>query len=100
METTSNQAFCFSCKKALNPSLPVGRREECPHCHADVHVCRNCQFYDRSSYNECKEPSADVVKEKDRSNFCDFFVLRCGSNPEQDRAAQLRAAAEALFKKN
>jgi hypothetical protein len=76
----------------------IGRREECPHCRADVHVCKNCNFYDPKAYNECRETSADVVREKDRANFCDYFVARTGANP-MDKAAALRAAAEALFKK-
>lgn len=94
-----DKAFCFSCKKELGPLEVVGRREECPNCRADVHVCKNCEFYDPKSYNECRETSADVVKEKDRSNFCDYFQLRRGANPEEDKAAKLKAAAEALFKK-
>jgi hypothetical protein len=37
---------------------------------------------------------------KDRANFCDFFTPAdpAGAS-EQDRAKDLRAAAEALFKK-
>ncbi|MCX7979226.1 MAG: hypothetical protein N2578_09510 [Bdellovibrionaceae bacterium] len=78
----------------------VGRRDECPHCHADAHVCRNCRHFDPKAYNECREPSADPVREKDRSNFCDWFSPRTGPLGEEDRAAKLKAAAEALFKKN
>lgn len=92
---------CFSCKKELSFSDPkIGFREECPHCRADVHVCKNCQFYDPKAYNECREPSADVVREKERANFCEYFTPRTGGAPEQDKAAALRAAAEALFKKS
>ena len=90
--------FCFSCKKELSFSGTIGRREECPHCRADVHVCKNCNFYDSKAYNECREPSADVVREKDRANFCDYFTPSTGI-PAEDKAAALRAAAEALFKK-
>ncbi|MNY63470.1 hypothetical protein D3C86_2004350 [compost metagenome] len=90
--------FCFSCKKELSFSGNIGRREECPHCRADVHVCKNCNFYDPKAYNECREPSADVVREKDRANFCDYFTPSTGV-PAEDKAAALRAAAEALFKK-
>ncbi len=80
----------------------VGRREECPSCGSDVHVCKNCQHYDPKIYNECREPQAEVVREKDRSNFCDFFVPGGpgnGQNSAKDRAAELLAQAEALFKK-
>lgn len=89
---------CFSCRKKLSFEGNVGRREECPHCRADVHVCKNCKHYDSKAYNECRETSADVVREKDRSNFCDYFSP--GSQQGGvDKAALLRAQAEALFKK-
>lgn len=89
---------CFSCGQALNLATEVSRREECSNCRADVHVCKNCIFYDRSSYNECRESQADVVREKDRANFCDYFQLsdkKVNSGPSKD---DLRAQAEALFK--
>lgn len=92
---------CFSCQKEIHFSqAKIGLREECQHCGSDVHVCRNCVFYDVGSYNECKETSADRVKEKDRANFCDYFQLNTSSQAQVDKAAALRAAAEALFKKS
>ncbi|MFZ4404697.1 MAG: hypothetical protein ACOYOK_11400, partial [Pseudobdellovibrionaceae bacterium] len=77
----------------------ISLREECPHCRNDVHVCKNCAFYDAKVYNECKENQAEVVKEKERSNRCEYFSPRGGlsAGPGLDKAAQLRAAAEALF---
>ena len=90
---------CFHCHKDIPINGIIGRRDECPHCRSDVHVCKNCDFYDVKAYNECREPSADVVREKDRANFCDYFTPRKGGAGVQDNAAALRAAAEALFKK-
>ncbi|MEY4616506.1 MAG: hypothetical protein RJB66_1466 [Pseudomonadota bacterium] len=89
---------CFSCGKSLNLGAEVGRREECPSCRADVHVCKNCTWYDRSAYNECREPQADVVREKDRSNFCDYFKIGDKSAVAGPSKEDLRAQAEALFK--
>ncbi|MGZ3691505.1 MAG: hypothetical protein ACXVAX_08375 [Pseudobdellovibrio sp.] len=68
-------------------------------CRSDLHVCKNCEFYDPKSYNECREPSADVVREKERANYCDFFSARQSANSAQDEKAKLKAAADALFKK-
>ncbi|MFV8259335.1 hypothetical protein ACNQKP_16130 [Bdellovibrio bacteriovorus] len=90
---------CFSCNKELTFPGNVGRRDECPHCRADVHVCKNCEHYDPKVYNECRETQADVVREKDRANFCDYFAPRKGASSAEDKKAALRAAAEALFKK-
>jgi hypothetical protein len=91
---------CHACGTELSfPGTP-GRRDECSKCHADVHACKNCKHYDYKAYNECREPSADRVQEKDRANFCDFFA---GADPSGSSAADkqkdLRAAAEALFRK-
>ena len=91
--------YCFQCKKMTQSPGKIGFREECGHCRADLHVCKNCEFYDAKAYNECREPSADVVKEKEKSNFCDFFAARSSADTAQDKSAQLKAAAEALFKK-
>lgn len=96
-----NEWLCFSCGKKIVLTIPVQRGDECEHCQADVKVCFNCQFYDRGSYNECRESSADVVREKDRANFCDYFAM--GNNTKtapSPSADQLKAAAETLFKKN
>ena len=83
---------CFQCGHKLSFDSIVGRRDECPQCSADVHVCRNCRFYDPKVYNECKEPTAEVVLEKDRANFCDQFEPgdQAGSGPSKDA---LKAAA-------
>lgn len=89
---------CFSCGSELTFSSTPGRREECSKCRADVHVCKNCKNYDRNAYNECREPQADVVLEKERSNFCDYFIPGSGSGGV-DKQKDLRAAADALFKK-
>lgn len=90
---------CFNCGKELNFTGNIGRRDECPHCRSDVHVCKNCEHYDPKVYNECRETQADVVREKDRANFCDYFSPRKGGVGAEDKKAALRAAAEALFKK-
>lgn len=79
----------------------VGRRDECHKCRADVHVCKNCAHYDPKAYNECREPQADVVQEKERSNFCDYFTPRMGGVESGVSAAdKAKAAFEALFKKS
>ncbi len=65
--------LCFHCKKEIDLSNRPGRGDGCPHCGSDLKACLNCRFYDAASYNECWEPSAERVVEKDRSNFCEFF---------------------------
>ncbi len=68
--------ICFSCGQEILILERVGRRESCDHCGADLHCCKNCEFYDLSAYNECRESSAERVLDKEKSNFCDQFELR------------------------
>ncbi len=90
---------CFFCKKNNTSISKVGRRDECVECRADLHICKNCQFYDSKAYNECREPSADVVQEKERANYCDYFSPSSKDLGADDQKTKLKAAAEALFKK-
>ncbi len=91
---------CFQCLKSISlATTEIGRREECPSCHSDMHVCKNCEFYDVKVYNECRESQAEVCREKDRANFCDFFRPKTGLRSMNDEKAKMMAAAEALFKK-
>lgn len=90
---------CFSCRHS-NELIDnkVGFRDDCEKCGQDLHVCKNCRFYDPGAYNECRESSADIVREKERANYCDYFQ----PNSEGQSGAKkedLLAAAEALFKK-
>ena len=93
------QVVCFSCQQVLEYSDRVGLREECTKCGSDVHVCKNCDFHDAKIYNECREPQSDPIRERDRSNRCDFFRPKSAGGPVMDEKAKMRAAAEALFKK-
>lgn len=64
---------CHKCGKAWVFTPPLGRGDECPECHWDAHVCLNCVYYDKNAHHECREPQAEFVKDKERSNFCDYF---------------------------
>lgn len=66
---------CFSCGRqiALAAGERVGFRDACDACRADLHVCRNCRHHDPAAYNECREPNAERVGERERANRCDYF---------------------------
>ena len=95
------ELVCFRCLKSMPLALPVGRRDVCPHCGADVRVCRNCQFYEPTAYNECREPVAERVKDKERANFCSEFRPREGladSGKPTTSRDELLAQVRKLFK--
>jgi hypothetical protein len=88
---------CWGCGTDLT-ALDYGRADRCKTCGKDTKVCRNCTFYDRSYNNECREPQAERVVDKERSCFCEYFnpSTTGGSGPTRDA---LKSAAEALFRK-
>ncbi len=93
---------CFSCGSQLDGRDKPGRADTCPVCDADVHCCRNCEFYDAGSYNECRESQAERVLEKDRSNFCDYFAFRQGVGSRSLNGISQKSRAnplDELFKK-
>jgi len=59
--------------------LPLGRLVVCRTCHAQLHVCRMCEFFDPHLANQCREPVADFVQDKERANFCGYFRPRIGA---------------------
>ncbi|MFN8389067.1 MAG: hypothetical protein U0136_02110 [Bdellovibrionota bacterium] len=99
--TNDNQAnLCHHCGAAIHAiDGRVGRSESCDSCRYDLHVCLNCKHYDRASYNECREPMADRVVDKDRRNFCDYFALgRAAAGKGDDEKAAALKKLDDLFK--
>jgi hypothetical protein len=91
---------CWKCGASLaDYMLPLRRLEECRACHAELHACRLCRFYDTGKAKHCAEPVAEEVKDKASANFCDYFsptpdAYRPDALSAADRA---RAELEALF---
>lgn len=96
----STSFTCYHCKKSIPVlgAFKITRTEECPFCGFSLHCCRMCKFYDPKVYNECHESNADRLVDKEKSNFCDYFVLSDGKAAGQDKE-QLVSLADALFKK-
>ena len=94
------EVTCYNCqtKITLDTRETIARNEECPNCYASIRSCRMCSFYDTTTYNECRETSADRILEKEKSNFCDYYQLGNG-DVYKDKKDDLLSAADALFKK-
>ena len=100
--------FCYHCKApmqgvASGESPRITFRETCPSCHADLHVCLNCEFYDESSHHECRESQAEWVRKKDTRNTCEYFRLKpqdlAGAGVGHDSKQKAWADLDSLFKK-
>lgn len=91
---------CRFCGKELELKGRVMRKDLCPHCRRDLHCCLQCRFHDPTRHNQCREPKADMVRDRDRMNLCDYFELapagRPGRETDQDRA---KKRLDDLFKK-
>lgn len=96
----SHSVACFRCGASLaSLSLPLSRREECPECSAHLHVCKMCRLFDVTVPTQCREDDAEEVIEKERMNYCEWFV------PSEDAfdpagkavADQARQSLDALF---
>jgi hypothetical protein len=103
MASPARGGACFRCGASLSWEQRVGRRETCTGCGADAHVCKNCDFYSSGAHNDCREPNAERVVDKERSNFCEYFALAPAGRgatvrPKAGEAAT-RQALDALFRK-
>ena len=96
----SKELVCWQCGVSLaHLSLPLSRFDECRSCRAALHACRLCEFYLATVAKQCREPIAEEVKDKERANFCDYFVPRPGAWSDCDTTARekAKAALAAMF---
>ena len=96
----SGSLSCWKCGSALDDMpMPLRRRDECPACGVDLHVCRMCEFYDTSVAKSCREPVAEEVTDKERAHFCDYFRAQSGLHAAGGvtEAEGARAQLEAMF---
>ncbi len=96
----AHQLACYRCGASLTAlTLPLSRRDQCPECTADLHVCKMCVNFDVRVPRQCREDGAEDVKEKERPNFCDWFKPsdRAFDPERKTEADAARDALEALF---
>ena len=95
---------CWNCAAEVEtrPGVRILSRESCPKCDRDLHVCKNCRFYDPHYHNECRETQAEWVSHKDRANYCDYFEPQLAQDLGSKggpSAGDVKAAFDNLFKK-
>ena len=97
------ESLCPFCREVMDMKGRIGFRDTCGNCGKDLHVCRACRFYDTGSYNECREPQAERVLDKERANFCEYFVSLSEGEKAPFKAGgkvgDPRSRLEELFKK-
>lgn len=87
--------ICWKCKAEFSLEK-VFRSSECPKCHCDLHVCKGCKFYAPGNHFECRETITEPIADKEKSNFCDYFMI-AESFAAESNADKARSAAYSLF---
>ena len=91
---------CWKCGMELkNLLIPFSRYEECINCNADLHACIACKNFNLSVSNGCNEDRADLIVEKEKANFCEYFYANTAAYQKQNNAeaAAARAKLAELF---
>jgi hypothetical protein len=89
---------CHRCRAEVSRER-IGARDVCDRCQAYLHCCRNCDFYAPAAHNDCREPSAELVSDKEQGNFCDYFRLGAGGARTAAGRDEARAALDRLFRR-
>jgi len=88
--------ICCWCKKEVSVSDKIRRDEVCPFCKNDIHSCVNCKFHDEGKHNKCSEPNSEWVNDREKRNYCDYFVFRDSVKTEYEKD-KARKKIETLF---
>ncbi|MEW5804983.1 MAG: hypothetical protein AB1847_23095 [bacterium] len=96
--------ICYHCQKPVKVERIVPRLAACPHCDSDLHCCLNCALYSEYAPNKCREPQSEQVSDRERANFCDFFIFADTApgetpNKKKSEAEEARRKLDALFGK-
>jgi hypothetical protein len=70
---------CHFCGTVVENPREVYRSTTCVSCGKDLKICLNCRFYSPGAHWDCSETIDELVKDKDRANFCTFFSFKTGS---------------------
>jgi hypothetical protein len=82
---------CHFCSAPVENPREVYRSSTCSACGKDLKICLNCRFYSPGAHWDCSESIDEMVRDKDRANFCTFFSFRSSdpsSGPGTPRGGQ------------
>ena len=92
--------YCWNCGMELEIVVSIGRQDRCENCQKDLHVCKNCRWYEPGLRNDCREPMSERILDREAGNFCHLFIAFEGKHPGAgDEAAKSKAKLDALFAK-
>ncbi len=90
---------CYNCSSAIQFEGQISRTLTCQNCSCNVKCCLNCTFYEPNAYNECREPQAERITNKELANFCSFFEPNPQPRAFDSKKEAARKKLEELFRK-
>ena len=90
---------CTACGAKAPPKINV--ESSCPNCHADLHACRQCTYFDPGARFECSKSISARIVDKNARNTCELFAPRTVVERETSSGppTNARDAFAKLFKK-
>ena len=94
-------AACHRCGTPFPGTGKPSRQDACLKCNAWLRSCKNCEFYSPKHKNDCLEPQAEPVPDKEQANFCELYApnTRTGSSSKAPKGPDAVDPFDALFKK-
>lgn len=94
--------MCYKCGNFEEIAKPVPRSAVCGVCGADIRCCKNCAFYEEGAHYDCRETINELVRDKEKANFCEYFSYTAsgkgkGENAWQEKKAEAKKAFDSLF---
>ena len=91
--------MCWKCLKDIDTD-DISFTSVCSVCSYDLHCCKNCLFYSPGSHFDCRETIEEIVTDKERGNFCEYFKAKksfIDNNKKEDKAQKAKDAFNSLF---
>ena len=90
---------CSACGAAV--ATMIGAESTCPKCKAELHTCRQCNYFDPGARFECSKTILARIVNKNARNTCELFAARTVIERETSSGApkDARQAFANLFKK-
>jgi hypothetical protein len=90
---------CAACGAKAQSNITFD--SSCPKCHADLHSCRQCTYFDPGARFECRKAIPARIVNKHERNTCELFAPRTVVERETSSGSptDARQAFAKLFKK-
>lgn len=91
--------LCWFCGTEAGPAPRPSRDKTCSKCGMSLKCCKNCRFFDTAAHNQCRDPAAEWVRDKELANFCEYFEFSGSTEANGSKeAGDARKKFDDLFK--